>query len=181
MKKLDIKEFASKLPIYLTDGKNHAYQLSGDKTYVLSNDSEFNKDYCIGNDIEILKTGHRGGTIVSSKDDMYFVVIRPYNHNFVSRLYEAFIGLLKGKGLNASYDGNDLLIDNKYKVTAASKVKQRATYSAVGFFFNVDIDMIKNICTKPMEKIPRGLDYYGIDKEEVIQFVTDFYKGWKAS
>lgn len=181
MKKIEFKEYVERLSAFLQNQEEQLYYVYGNKPYVLSNGSEFNESYCLENNLEIIRTNHNGGTIISSKNDIYIVFISTRNNNFGTRLCNEILEFLKLKNINASYDGNDIMVDGKYKVAANSKIKiNDMYYTAVAFFITADVETIKNVCTKPMEKIPRGLDYYDIDREEVIQFVTNFYKGWEA-
>ena len=41
---------------------------------------------------------------------------------------------------------------------------------------NVNLDHIKAICKKPMEKVPKGLSEYGITTEEVEKMFVAFCK-----
>lgn len=175
MKKIEFKEYVKNLPNFLNTDEEQLYFVYGDKSYVLSNGSEFNEQYCIDNNIEVIRTEHNGGTIVSSIDDIYVGFITPHSNDFGTRIFHAFLEFLKNKGLNANYNGNDILIDETYKVAANSKIKTNYKYyTAVGFFGTADIETIKNVCVKPMNKIPKGLNEFGVTKEDVENFINNF-------
>lgn len=172
MKKVEFKEYVKNLPNYLSSSEDQLYFVYGEKNYVLSNGSDFNVQYCLDNDIEIIRTEHNGGTIVSSKDDIYIVFFSQNNNNFGTQLCHKFLEFLKDRGINASYDGNDILVDDVHKVAANSKRRiNYKYYTAVAFFGTSDVEIIKNVCTKSMLKIPKGLNEYGVTTEEVKQFI----------
>ena len=79
------------------------------------------------------------------------------------------------KGINASVKGNDIVVDDKYKVCGVS-----ASHSFLGMNFyvmfvaiNSNKDLIEKICLKPMYKIPTGLSQYSIEADDIIQAVTE--------
>lgn len=49
-------------------------------------------------------------------------------------------------------------------------------YTAGFISMNVNLDHIKAICKKPMEKVPKGLSEYGITTEEVEKMFVAFCK-----
>lgn len=145
-----------------------------DKNYVFSGRNEnFNKKYCIENNIGILSFPNEGGVLVINKGDVelgHFSkdVHNKFNENFATKLTQ----YLQEKNINASMEGNDILIDNMYKcVGYSSRRFGEILYSAFHISINVNLELIKNICTKPMIKIPKGLSYYGVTTEEVLKLL----------
>lgn len=180
MKKIEFKEYVKQLPAFLQKQEEQLYYVYGDKSYVLSNGTPFNQEYCIENDIDIIMTNHKGGTIVSSEKDIYIAFISPHQNNFGTRLCKYAIEKLKGKNINLDIVGNDILADGQYKVMASMKTRiGDMYYSAVGFFLEPDIELIKKICLKPMVKIPKGLNDYGITTDDIIEIVSTFTQEYK--
>ena len=58
------------------------------------------------------------------------------------------VDYLKSKGLNATTDGNDLMLDGVYKCGSHSSRRYgNILYSAFHVSVGMDLDNIKNICT----------------------------------
>ena len=85
---------------------------------------------------------------------------------------------LKDKGLNAVQDNNDILVDN-YKVASGCAINlapdYKRAFTAVQICMSCDIELIENICTKPMTKTPKGLYEYGITQKEIIAFTENYF------
>jgi lipoate-protein ligase A len=80
----------------------------------------------------------------------------------------------KEKGLNATDEGNDVLIDG-YKISGLSATPYgHIQYATIHIGVNTNLDYIKQICRKPMKKVPKGLSECGITTEEVEQMFLDF-------
>lgn len=145
-----------------------------DKNYVFSGRNEnYNKEYCIENSIGILSFPNEGGVLVINKGDVelgHFSkdVHNKFNENFATELTQ----YLQAKSINASMKGNDIIIDDVYKcVGYSSRRYGEILYSAFHISINVNLELIKNICTKPMVKIPKGLSDYGVTTEEVLNLL----------
>jgi lipoate-protein ligase A len=91
---------------------------------------------------------------------------------YLSELTACLVSL----GLAAEKSGrNDILIDGTYKV-ASSSTRQfgKVLFSAFHISHEVNLNIIKSLCTKPMKKIPRGLGDYGITESEIIELFYRF-------
>lgn len=143
---------------------------------------DVNFEYCEANDIPTIDLKRDGGCIVHFKNNVAWAEIRPNNvkgFEYTNILFlRAFCKYLKDKGLNAVLDNNDILIDN-YKVASGCAINLKPdylrTFSAVQISYNCDVEMIENICTKPMTKTPKGLSEYGLTKQEIIDFVENYF------
>lgn len=124
-------------------------------------------DGCEFNDIdkyEKLNTYHNGGCYVAFKNDFvvaHFGIERDTN-DFMNLVLLKFVDKLKEKlpEENIEFTGNDILINNK-------KISGGSTSDYIGFFigYNPDVEVIKEVCNKEMEKIPGGLSEYISDFE----------------
>ena len=141
-------------------------------------DDKPNFQYCENNNITCVNIGRRGGTFVINKGDVGFGNVSKGLDNTVGeRIYETFVAYLRNKGFNASQNSNDILIDG-YKVFGWASHYYKdfdATYITVHFTMSVDLELIRNICTKPMNKVPKGLVEFGITREEVIEFLKSLF------
>jgi hypothetical protein len=125
-------------------------------------------EYCENNDIQIFEVERSGGSVVATTDDLAAVAVLPRTD-----LADAWLKLIQlGYSQvvdNCTIDGNDILIDG-YKVSSISA----DTYNNMGVYFFqfsivVDLDLINNVCLKPMKKIPKGLSEYGISRINVMR------------
>lgn len=133
-----------------------------------------NFEYCKDNHIECVNIGRRGGTFVVNKGDIGFGYITKGLDNRVGELmYNEFADYLMGKGLNINQVSNDILVDG-YKVFgwASNYYKDfDAIYITAHFTLSVNLELINNICKKPMQKEPKGLSEFGINPNEIKDFI----------
>lgn len=174
MKVIEFKEYINNLEYYLTTKEEINVIVYANKDYVLNGvENSLNEEYCLENDVEILHTKHMGGTIVNFKEDICVGNFQNGFNDFGDKFNELLIKYFEEKGLNVSLHGNDILIDNEYKVSSYSSVNINGRlYTAFHISIGMDIDLIKNICQKEMVKIPKGLSEYGITTEEIVDLVT---------
>lgn len=179
MEIIEFKNYINNLEDYLKLD-NKTVLVVGDKTYCLQGlYSLLNEEYCINNNIEILKTRHFGGAIINFPEDICIGNFQSRTNNFGSSIMDRLIQFFIDKGLNAILQDNDILIDG-YKCASYMTTNIKGTlYTAIHISIGMDLDLIKNICTKPMNKIPKGLLDFGITRDEIKKFiilaVEDFY------
>ena len=122
----------------------------------------------------IYESFNNGGTILANPDDIMFSHVSEIGNGWIHRFADCFVEWLKDKGLNAVYEDNDILIDD-YKVCGLCITRYGRIDFSSGFIgINTNLDHIKQICRKPMKKVPKGLSEYGITTEEVEQMFLDF-------
>lgn len=136
------------------------------------------RELCKSKGVKIKDLPNEGGIIVSgygsisvghlSKD-----INNTFNKDLTKHLYDFFTK----KGLKVVLDENDLLIDGIYKVASCgSRRFGDVLFSTFHISYSVDLDLIKAICTKPMNKIPKGLRDYGISQSELTNSFLEFTK-----
>lgn len=138
-----------------------------------------NKEFVESNNLKTASMGNSGGCIVAFPDNLemgYFT--KDVNSTFLERLAQEVVDYLKGKGLNANLDNNDVLVDGTYKVFSTSKATydKAILFGAIHISINCDADLVRKICTKEMKKIPKGLSDYGITTEEMRNLVLKVYE-----
>ena len=139
-------------------------------------EKQVDKDVCESMGYEIYEAYYNGGTIIGNKGDMAFAHFSHLNNRWMEQFVAYFVDWLKFKGLNATYESNDILVDG-YKVCGLCVTRYgRIDYTAGFIGINTNLDHIKTICKKPMQKIPKGLSEYGITTEEVEQMFLAFCK-----
>ena len=136
--------------------------------------SQVDADICNELGYGIVESYNNGGTILANPGDIIFSHLDAPGNGWLFRFKDYFLDWLKGKGLDAVYEDNDILIDG-YKVCGLCITRYgRIDFSSCILAINTNLDHIKQICRKPMNKIPKGLSEYGITTEEVEQMFLDF-------
>lgn len=151
-----------------------AYCVHDEKSIFCTDLNTINEDACVEYGYTVLDTKHTGGVVVVNKGDMSVVHFGEIGNDWMHRFANYLIERYKEKGLNATYEDNDVLIDG-YKISGLSATPYgHIQYSTIHIGINTNLDHIKQICRKPMNKVPKGLSEYGITTEEVEQMFLDF-------
>lgn len=165
---------------YINGGLHRAAYLVVENPVVgVYSKKQVDEEVCNALGYEVVETYNNGSAVVHSKGDVLFGhFAEPYN-GWYDRFIAHFADWLKGKGLNAEATKNDVLVDG-YKVCGMAVTRYGKIDYTGGFIsINVNLDHIKAICKKPMEKVPKGLSEYGITTEEVEKMFVAFCKNNK--
>lgn len=143
-------------------------------------DAKPNFEYCWKHNIDCVDIGRRGGAFVVNKGDWGIGYVGKGLDNSIGEyVYKSFERYLKDKGLNAEAVDNDILIDG-YKVFGWASHYYKdydAIFITMHFTMSVDIELIKNICTKPMSKTPKGLQEFGFTRQDIKDFIENTIGG----
>ena len=151
-----------------------AYVIVDSPVAIVHRKTQVDEALCEEMGYEIVESYNNAGTIVSNKGDILVGHFAQPENGWYDRFITYFIDWLKGKGLNAEYVSNDIVVDG-YKVCGMCITRYgRIDYTGGIISMNVNLDHIKAICRKPMKKVPKGLSEYGITTEEVEQMFLDF-------
>lgn len=116
-----------------------------------------------------------GGTIVNFPDDVSVCVTTWGRSTFGANAAKALGKYLADKGISVSYDENDVLAEGKKVVSWAQAGTISGWYQSVlHVSMNMDVQIVKEICTKEMRKIPAALSELGINAEDVINIVLEY-------
>lgn len=168
-------EADSTIQDYIVNQKHgFAYCVHDVKMCFVASADAVNADVCAEYGYTVIDTKHTGGAVVVSEGDVSVIhfgeVGNSVMHDFVMYLLDKY----KARGLDATYEDNDVLIDG-YKISGVSAtVYGGIKYSTIHVGINTDVEQIRAICKKPMQKIPRGLSEYGITTEEIEQMFLEF-------
>lgn len=144
-----------------------AYCVHDEKSIFTSCEDQVNRDVCDNLGYEVLETMHNGGAVVVNEGDMSVVHFGEIGNEWMKNFALYLVEQYKEKGLNATFDGNDVLVDG-YKISGISaRAYGHIQYSTIHIGINTNLEHIKAICTKPMVKVPKGLAEYGITTEEI--------------
>ena len=118
----------------------------------------------------------KGGAFVASPNDIvYCFCSKNHNMNYNGKLSHFLMKKLLARGIEVEKVKNDLLaFGKKFLGQMYIKIDNIAFY---GGHISIDcnLNIIQEVCTKPMEKIPSGLSQYGISTEEVINWLNEFW------
>lgn len=173
-----IKDWCEKLPKYIAEKEEHVgIAVTKDIEVCYSANCDFNKEYCDVNNIPYFCRGGNGGTIVCAKGNVHIGFVydnRKYKKVMLAEMLNELATYLRSCGLSATRNRNDILVDG-YKVASGMAVTlspdYRWTSEAAQISVNQEINLIKKICTKPMEKEPKALSDYGFTTEQVVEWV----------
>lgn len=136
--------------------------------------TQVDEETCAALGYEIVESYNNAGTIVSNAGDILIGHFYEPESGWLDRFVAHFLEWLKARGLNAEYVSNDILVDG-FKVCGLCVTRYgRIDYTGGIISVNVNLDHIKAICRKPMQKVPKGLSEYGITTEEVEAMFLDF-------
>lgn len=171
--KMDVVKVASKdaaatIQDFIVNKKHgFAYCVHDEKLCFVAGADAVNEDACEEFGYHVIFTQHTGGAVVVNKGDISVVHFGAVGNVVVKDFAMYLIDEYKARGLSATYEGNDVLIDG-YKISGLSATKySNIQYSTIHIGINTNLDHIKAICRKPMQKVPKGLSEYGITTEEV--------------
>ena len=145
------------------------------------NQNDINKEYCDKNNIKYRYENRSGGCMVLFPgniiiQDVYIADNFLKQHQFCND----FVNWLTNKGINATTDNNDVLIEGKKIIGTVSETLPEPykgwVYFLTSISINIDTELISNVCLKPSAKIPGALSAYGITTEEVIQWTLEWFK-----
>lgn len=181
MKHYTFKQFFEEIDNILTTvPMPYGLYLVNEQTEVNYGDArDLDLEYCEKHNIPAYWANRAGGTIVCSKGNIGIAVVFSVEKGWqCMNLLNTLNTYLINKGLNSTIDENDILIDG-YKVasTCERRVENHLDriYLTAQISINQDIEAIKNICKKPMIKVPKGLGEYSVTTEEMLKVVQDWF------
>lgn len=175
MTKLSQTEWIPSVTRYILNGEHKVgYVIFESPTAAVHRKTQVDEDTCHEMGYEVVETFNNCGTIIANPGDFGIGHMGEPENGWYKRFVEHFINWLLAKGLNAEYVKNDILVDG-YKVCGICVNRYgRIDYTGGIIGINTNLDHIKQICRKPMNKVPKGLSDYGITTEEVEAMFLDF-------
>lgn len=166
--KVTQKEWLNEATKYIQGGLHRiAYVVVDSPVVIVHRKSQVDEAKCAEMDYEIVESHNNAGTIVSNAGDVLIGHFAQPENGWNDRFIAYFLDWLKAKGFNAEYVSNDIVVDG-YKVCGMCITRYgRIDYTGGIISVNCNLEHIKQICRKPMQKVPKGLREYGITTEEV--------------
>jgi hypothetical protein len=151
-----------------------AYVIVDSPVAIVHRKAQVDEDICDALGYDIVESYNNAGTIVSNEGDVLIGHFAQPENGWYDRFIAYFLEWLKAKGLNAEFTDNDILVDG-YKVCGMCITRYgRIDYTGGIISVKCNLDHIKQICRKPMKKVPKGLSEYGITSAEVEQMFLEF-------
>ena len=145
-----------------------------EKPCVITNGTaKYNKDYAKENGIWPMFVGHAGGSIVLFPKDMGFTWVTKTSK--LQDIMNDILEYLQKYNSKITINGNDVMLGDK-KLFGTMSFGDGPYYEGMFFSFDIDLNIIKGICTKPMEKEPLGLSSLGVTPEEMAKLAEDLAK-----
>lgn len=178
IKKVTQTEWLGEATSYIQGGLHRiAYVVVDSPVVIVHRKTQVDEDVCKELGYEIVESYNNAGTIVSNKGDVLIGHFAQPENGWYDRFISHFVSWLRARGLNAEFVSNDIVVDG-HKVCGMCITRYgRIDYTGGIISMNVNLDHLKAICRKPMQKIPKGLSDYGITTEEVEQMFLDFCEG----
>lgn len=138
-------------------------------------DGGFDIDRAIDLGLPLFDLKKKGGAMVTSPGDVVYCFLLREEHTELNNDLRQFLAKkIEEKGVSVSLVKNDLLVDNK-KCFGFMQNRIGKMYFVGGHIsINCNLDLIKQICTKPMEKTPGGLGEYSITTTNVLSWLDEF-------
>jgi len=144
----------------------------------------FNRQYCRENNIAVLHSpvAVTGGTVVFSVGDLTFnYVTKDAQSDWLGAVRQGICEYLAGKGLNATLDKNDILIDGKKVSGGSAGIQGGMRVESLFFAVVSSAELIEKICLKKRTKQPASLQEYGITAQEIQAAVVDLTKRYMGA
>ena len=140
-----------------------------------SKSNDVNYEYCQSHNIDVISSFNMGGTIVSNTGDIDMAIFKQDGWDVGRTLLTKIYEWLANKNINAKVMGNDIIVDEKYKVVSFASINtgDKFIYTCVHISFNPNVELIGNICSKEMIKVPKALTEYGITQQQIIDFIKE--------
>lgn len=173
--KLKNSEWIENVTRYIKGGIHCiAYGIQDSPVVLTHRKTQVDESVCSKLGYAVYEAFNNGGTILTEAGDFEIGHWYVPENGWANRFILFFVDWLRARGLNAFYDGNDVLVDG-YKVCGICVTRYGIIdYTGIHIGINTNLDHIKQICKKPMVKVPKGLSDYGITTEEVEQMFLDF-------
>lgn len=178
IKKVTQTDWLNEATKYIQGGLHRiAYVVVDSPVAIVHRKTQVDEEVCKALGYDIVESYNNAGTIVSNAGDVLIGHFAQPENGWYDRFIAYFLEWLKAKGLNAEFVSNDIVVDGCKVCGMCITRYGRIDYTGGIISMNVNLDHIKQICRKPMKKVPKGLSEYGITTEEIEKMFLEFCEG----
>ena len=114
---------------------------------------------------KIFELGQSGGTLVFAPGNIGIGMLQKDYGQKAQQLVRSLFNMLILHGLNVGWKDNDIIVEDNYKVISYGELQLSNGYVFTTIQINLYTtkELVEEVCTKPILKIPRPLSDYGID------------------
>lgn len=146
------------------------YHISLDQSVWTGQLPTLDLDACARHGFTVGQGEYMGGSIVNMPGDLSICITTWGDSDLAPEIVERMMEQLTGMG-KLSQDENDILLDGQKVLSwARATIRQGWCQSVIHCSIGpMDLDLVREICTKPMEKIPGSLGDYGIIAQDLLK------------
>lgn len=176
MKKINYNELENELDTRIANKiEGGVYLIHNELLVILSKILDANLNYIKQSNYNVWNSRNFGGTIVAFPNDIDIGILKKDGFDLGKNILIFLKEKLSKYIVNLEIIGNDLLVDNKYKVVsfASTNAGDNYIYTVVHISLNPNVEIISKVCTKEMKKIPKGLSDYGLTTELIEEILQE--------
>ena len=129
-----------------------------------------------------------GGTVVVFPGDLSICIVHRKRQTMGVEYLRAAARYLATLGVEARVEGNDLMtyrIDLRRRIKIGSAgsgpVDDERTETVIHYSIHTDVDVIRQICSKPWQKYPGALEHWGVSAEQLWEAIGEEADAWTDS
>lgn len=143
-------------------------------------DLQFDENKVHELNLETFNLQRKGGAIIASPGDIvYCFTSKEENSRFNAELRKFLAKKLTDRCINIEQIKNDLLVNDKKCFGFMHQKIGKLHFYGGHISINCNLELIKELCTKEMIKMPGGLGEYNITSEDVIEWLKEFWFYYK--
>lgn len=133
----------------------------------------YDEEECKKRGLTVCFGRYYAGSIVNMPNDISVCITTWGKCDKGFEICKAVMELLKKQDIDVFFDVNDVIADGK-KVASYCSVQQPSGWVQTVVHISIgemNLDLVKAICTKPIKKIPGALSDYGIKTKDILKIV----------
>lgn len=178
MKKINIQELEYELTNRIKNKiEGGVYLVHDEELVIVSKAYDINIPYVKEKKLKIWNSRNFGGTIVAFPNDIDIGILKRDGWKTGPEILTKLKNYIHKEIIaSISIEGNDLMIDGKYKVASFASINlgDDLIYTVVHISFNPNVEEIDCICQKKMRKIPKGLNDFGVSNLYIENILNNY-------
>ena len=177
MRKIKMAEVEFEISKMINEKREDILYCVTDDIYIF-NGTSGNINPAVKNKYKIFELGQSGGTLVFAPGNIGIGMIKKDSGDTARQLMNSLLNFLISKNITADWKGNDIVVEGQYKVISHGQLPLLGGYMFTTIQINLYTTqkLVEEICAKPVLKIPRPLNDYGITTEEMEKTLIEIAK-----